>query len=813
MAINVGTLSALLKLEDQGVASGLDQAMAGLKALPERTVVEVIADATEIDAAGAAVNALPTSYLLDVGADAGPVESVRQTVSSLPDSHSVMVNADAGQVESARGAITALPDSHEVDVQVDTSDADAAVGDLRGELAGLASAFTVGAALASFSSIEDAVVGTQVAVGGLVDESTNFEAVLRGIPSYLGAFNETQPVVRDIVAGMQGIAGVDLSTTGLSDLATQALTLARTLDVDVNEAIGAVTAMMTNKLAPDAQTAFDMIYSASKQLSGPARDELVSALTEYSVFFGHLGISGAEAMNMILAASDGSIQSIDKAGDAVKEFSIRAIDGSEASQEALASLVPGYEELTAKIAEGGDGAEAAYEKMIGSGRQWEVALAEGGGKARVAMGEIIDAILAMEDPLEQNKTAVALFGTTVEDLGGVTGLDKLREGMEATTEPIASLTEDSQVLAGTFSGEMATAMQTVSDLLGGLGEKLAPVLGWFNDLPAPIQTVVLGVGLLTAGLIALGVVAPLVTGGMTAVAAGLAAVGIGGGTAAAGTTAAGVAATGASVGFWALTASMAPILLAVAAVIGIVALLVIHFDTLKRWAGDAIGFVIEKFVQFKNWAGDRIADVIGFLANLWGKFGEMRDRVAGVIADVIGIFARLLVGAKEKFGAVVDWVRGIPSAIWDVFSGAGSWLIDAGRRIISGLIVGVAQMAVNLKRELQGITRMIPSWKGPPGVDAKLLFGTGQLIMGGLEAGMASRFSSLQSTLGGFTADLALPAGNVTVPTARAAAAGGGGGVTFMPGSIVVQGNVTSERDLITTVQRGINEANYRSGH
>ena len=250
-----------------------------------------------------------------------------------------------------------------------------------------------------------------------------------------------------------------------------------------------------------------------------------------------------------------------------------------------------------------------------------------------------------------------------------------------------------------------------------------------------------------------------------------------------------------------------PVVLVIMAIVGAIALLVIHFDTLKRWAGDAIGFVIAKFVEFKNWAGDKIAGVIGFIVNLWNKFGEMRDKISGVIADVIGFFARLVVGAKEKLGEVVDWVQGIPNAIWNVFSGAGEWLVDAGKRIISGLIVGMAKMYVALRRELANVTSWIPQWKGPPGVDAKLLYGTGQLIIGGLEAGMVDQFGSLKSTLGGMTNDIAVP---VAAGVGRAGV--GGGGPVFMPGSIVVQGSVIAERDLATTIENVVDGRNYRRG-
>ena len=58
------------------------------------------------------------------------------------------------------------------------------------------------------------------------------------------------------------------------------------------------------------------------------------------------------------AATDGQY-GIDKMGDAIKEFSIRAIDGSKKTSGVYAQLGLDSEDMATRIAKGGDSAQGA----------------------------------------------------------------------------------------------------------------------------------------------------------------------------------------------------------------------------------------------------------------------------------------------------------------------------------------------------------------------------------------------------------------------------------------------------------------------
>jgi hypothetical protein len=99
-------------------------------------------------------------------------------------------------------------------------------------------------------------------------------------------------------------------------------------------------------------------------------------------------------------------------------------------------------------------------------------------------------------------------------------------------------------------------------------------------------------------------------------------------------------------------------------------------------------------------------------------------------------------------------VIGLRSTIVGAFGAAGSWLTGAGRRIIDGLISGIRSGFDRVRGLLGNLTSMLPSWKGPAELDAKILEQSGRLVMRGFERGLTSQFASVRDTLAGLTGDL-----------------------------------------------------------
>jgi hypothetical protein len=161
-------------------------------------------------------------------------------------------------------------------------------------------------------------------------------------------------------------------------------------------------------------------------------------------------------------------------------------------------------------------------------------------------------------------------------------------------------------------------------------------------------------------------------------------------------------------------------------------------------------------------------------------FGSLPGRVAQ-------IFYSMAIGAISQVAGLLRYVAGIPGAIARTFSGAGSWLYNAGRAIMIGLWNGVASLWNWLVARFRDLTNLIPRIKGPPERDRRLLTPAGVAIMQGLGEGIASQIPALRSTLGRVTNAIALPgvagpvapgavAAAASAPRGAPAAAGVGGG-------------------------------------
>ena len=137
-------------------------------------------------------------------------------------------------------------------------------------------------------------------------------------------------------------------------------------------------------------------------------------------------------------------------------------------------------------------------------------------------------------------------------------------------------------------------------------------------------------------------------------------------------------------------------------------------------------------------------------------------------------------------------------------------LAPAGSGIIASLRKGMESRFESIKTTLGNLTRLIPNWKGPAGLDAVLLKPAGALIIGGLRSSMEAEYGSVRSSLSAFTNSLGGVArsprlGAATLGGVEAAGEGGKGGVYYAPGSVNIK-NPEPERastSLSTQMRRG----------
>jgi phage-related protein len=368
-----------------------------------------------------------------------------------------------------------------------------------------------------FGSIAALAGGAGLAVGASFVSALEAEGATRMTTAQLGLDPAESAAVGkmagDLFAGNYGdsletvngaIGSVASSISGLGPIGSEAmqgatrdaLNFASAFDVDVAEATQTVGQLITSGLVPDARAGFDLLTASFQRVPAAMREELPDILNEYGTNFRALGFNGEQAFALLTKASQGGAVVLDKTGDALKEFTIRGSDMSTTSVAAFQAVGLNAEEMSRAIAAGGPGAQAALQQT--------------------AQG-----ILAIEDPAARANTAIALFGTPLEDLsvdqipsflsaiatvgpgmtdaaGSADALDKtLSTGIGPRLETFkrglqTAATQGMQALIGGFTdgntsagGWQGTVQNLAASLSGTFGPALTAVAGFITNPVMP----------------------------------------------------------------------------------------------------------------------------------------------------------------------------------------------------------------------------------------------------------------------------------------------------------------------------------------
>lgn len=129
------------------------------------------------------------------------------------------------------------------------------------------------------------------------------------------------------------------------------------------------------------------------------------------------------------------------------------------------------------------------------------------------------------------------------------------------------------------------------------------------------------------------------------------------------------------------------------------------------------------------------------IAAVWTSVKKAASDAWNAVSKIVG----------DKVTSIGETAGKIKDKVVGAMKGAGSWLYDAGAKIIHGLIDGITSGIKSLTDKLNSITDKIPDWKGPADVDARLLYKSGQLIMQGLNRGVVDGVKPVQKTLNALT--------------------------------------------------------------
>lgn len=303
-------------------------------------------------------------------------------------------------------------------------------------VAAVGAAITVGAvhagkALINMGDAYNSTMGDlQAKTGATAAEMEGLSDAVEGVYADRNLGEDMIQVADAIAIARQqtGLMGQDLES-----ITADAIMLQDTFDYDVNESVKAARALMQN-FGIDGHTAMNYIAEGTQKgldYSG----ELLDTISEYSVQFAKVGMDADDMFNIMQTGADNGAWKLDTLANAVKEFSVASIDGSETTKEAFEAL--GYD---------------ADEVMS--------IFAKGGEDANIAFNTILNDLISMDDEVARDAIGVSLFKTTWEDLG---------------VEALASLTDvtDATYLAGDALGEINTVKyDTIGQAIQGVQRQL-----------------------------------------------------------------------------------------------------------------------------------------------------------------------------------------------------------------------------------------------------------------------------------------------------------------------------------------------------
>jgi phage-related minor tail protein len=380
-----------------------------------------------------------------------------------------------GNADSAENAIQGLADTSEsAGSQVEGMGGK--FGKLKGALAGMggmvAAALPLAGLMAFQSGLDEIANRAKTAASmGLTGKDAATAGKLAG-DLYVSGFGESTAETGQIVKRVHDDLNMSVNSVDFKPIANKVATVSQVMDQDIGGTTRAVANLMRNGLAKNANEALDIVASGFTHGVDKSEDFL-DTLNEYGTQFRKMGLDGATATGILSQGLKGGARDADLVADAIKEFSIRAIDGS-------ATTATGFKSIGLNAGE--------MAKRIG----------KGGKSASDALQETMDKLRAMKDPVKQSAAATALFGTQSEDLGKALysidpkhAVDSLGKVKGSAQQMADTMSKNAAAKVETFKRKIehgfTSAAASAITAFQGLGTKLGPTFDKIGQATAPFM--------------------------------------------------------------------------------------------------------------------------------------------------------------------------------------------------------------------------------------------------------------------------------------------------------------------------------------
>lgn len=293
-------------------------------------------------------------------------------------------------------------------------------------------------------------------IGTTADETERLREIAQNV--YEDGYGDSiDDCISDLVLLRQNVReSADWTDEMTQNTLEQIKTITTLFDTNADEVTRTAQVMKSSGLIENISEGLDIItygFQNGANYSG----EMLDTLREYSPQFVKLGLDGNEAMQYLIQGAENGAFNLDKVGDALKELSIRVVDGSDTTVQGFEAAGLSADEMAQKFAAGGDSAKQAFQQTL-------------------------DGLASIEDPVERNIAGVNLFGTMWEDLGEtvIISLADVEGGLEdvegATERAGERMNESFSTRAISLARQFMDSLLPLGEVLLDIGEDILPVV-------------------------------------------------------------------------------------------------------------------------------------------------------------------------------------------------------------------------------------------------------------------------------------------------------------------------------------------------
>lgn len=308
-----------------------------------------------------------------------------------------------------------------------------------------------GVAVKFGDDFQKAANGLQASTGATDKEMEALKQSMTDI--YNGNFGENFEDIAQSMALVKQQAG-DIGAEEIKGMTTNALMLRDTFEMDVTESVRAAN-MLMKQFSIDSSQAYNLIAQGAQNGLNKNGD-LLDSINEYSVHYSQMGLTAEDFFNSLANGTEAGTFSVDKLGDAMKEFGIRTKDTAASTTEGYQLIGLNADEMRKKFAAGGESAKEATEQTL-------------------------KALFDMDDQVKQNQAGVDLFGTMWEDLGieGVKALTDLNGNISLSEDALKKISEVKYNSLGEAITGIGRNLQT--SILLPIANDILPILNEFAN--------------------------------------------------------------------------------------------------------------------------------------------------------------------------------------------------------------------------------------------------------------------------------------------------------------------------------------------